>query len=72
METLKDRRDTLFRKFTMKSLLVKEMNKILTSNTKTHNMDTRNIEQYKVQNANTERFSKSSGIQIQHLINSIK
>ena len=55
METLKDRRDTLFRKFTMKSLLVKEMNKMLTSNTKTHNMDTRNMEQYKdrmqIQNA---------------------
>ena len=72
METLKDRRETLFRKFTIKSLQVKQMNNILKINDKTHNMKTRNMEQYIVQNANTERFRKSTGIQMQHLVNSLK
>ena len=72
METLKDRRETLFRKFTIKSLQVKQMNNILKINDKTHNMKTRNMEEYIVQNANTERFRKSTGIQMQHLVNSLK
>ena len=71
MESLKDRRETLFRKFTIKSLQVKQMSKILLENDKTHYMNTRNREPFKIQNSNTERFRKSTGIQMQHLINQI-
>ena len=71
METLKDRRELLLTKFTLKSLQVKQMNTILMKNENTQGMNTRNKEQYKIQNTNTERFQKSTGIQMQHIINNI-
>ena len=71
MQTLKDRRELLLTKFTVKSLQVKQMNTILMKNENTQGMNTRNKEQYKIQNTNTERFQKSTGIQMQHIINNI-
>ena len=47
------------------------MNTILIKNENAHEMNTRNKEQYKIQNTNTERFQKSTGIQMQHIINNI-
>ena len=71
METLKDRRETLFRKFTLKSLQVKQMKNILIENDKLHIMKKRKTEQYKIQSTNTQRFQQSTGIQMQHVINQI-
>ena len=71
MESLKDRRETLFRKFTLKSLKVKQMKNILVENQKSHVMNTRNTKPYKIQHTNTERFKKSTGIQMQYLINDL-
>ena len=71
MDSLKDRRKLLFRKFTLKSAKVKQMNNILLKNDKTHNMNTRQQEVFKISHANTERYRKSTGIQMQHTINNI-
>ena len=71
MDSLKDRRELLFRKFTLKSAKVKQMNNILLKNDKTHNMNTRQQEVFKISHANTERYRKSTGIQMQHTINNI-
>ena len=71
METLKNRRETLFRKFTLKSLQVKQMKNILIENDKLHIMKKRKTEQYKIQSTNTQRFQQSTGIQMQHVINQI-
>ena len=68
IETLTNRREVLFRKFSIKSLQVKQMNTILVRNENTEYMNTRNKEKYKIQNTNTERFQKSTGIQMQHVI----
>ena len=71
METLTNRREVLFRKFTIKSLQVKQMNTILVRNENTEYMNTRNKEKYKIENTNIKRFQKSTGIQMQHVINDI-
>ena len=69
MESLKDRRETLFRKLASKSLEVQQMKTILKENTKTHTMETRNDEKYEITKANTDRFKKSAGIQMQYYLN---
>ena len=71
METLKDRRESLFRKFATKSLHLKQMQHILKENTKSHMMETRNNEQYQITNTNTDRFKKSAGIQLQYCLNAM-
>ena len=70
METLKDRREILFTKFTLKSLQVKQMRNILKEHTKTHQMNTRsNTNQFEIDHTNTERLRKSAGIQMQAIVN---
>ena len=69
METLKDRRETLFRRFAIKSLEVEQMKTILKENTNIHTMETRNKEKYHIFNSNTERYKKSAGIQMQYCPN---
>ena len=70
METLKDRREILFTKFTLKSLQVKQMRNILKEHTKIHHMNTRsNTNQFEIDHTNTERLRKSAGIQMQVTVN---
>ena len=69
METLKDRRETLFRRFAIKSLEVEQMKTILKENTNIHTMETRNKEKYHIFNSNTDRYKKSAGIQMQYYLN---
>ena len=71
MENLKERRETLFTKFTLKSLNVNQMQHLLQVKIKEHQMKTRNTEQYYINNTNTERFKKSAGIQMQYKLNEI-
>ena len=66
METLKNRRESLFTTFTLKSLEVNQMNTILKENMKTHTINTRTkVEQFKIDHTNTERLRNSAGIQMQ-------
>ena len=66
METLKNRRESLFTTFTLKSLQVKQMNTILKKNMKTQTINTRTkVEQFKIDHTNTERLRNSAGIQMQ-------
>ena len=47
------------------------MKTILMKNENTYGMNTRNKEQYQIQNTYTERFKKSTGIQMQHIVDNI-
>ena len=69
METLKERRANLQLKFGLSGLKYNKLNDLLPKNDKCHEMKTRNIEQFKVDFANTERLRKSSIISIQTLLN---
>ena len=69
IETLSERRESLFHKFALKSLQVNQMNNILKEKTKIHSMNTRNTEQFETTRTNTERFRKSAGIQMQNILN---
>ena len=70
MQTLKERRETLFTKFTLKSLQVNQMKNILREDTKIHHMNTRlETNQFKIDHTNTERLRKSAGIQMQVTVN---
>ena len=69
METLKERRANLQLKFGLSGLKHNKLNDLLPKNDKCHEMKTRNIEQFKVDFANTERLRKSSIISIQTLLN---
>ena len=71
IETLSERRESLFNKFTLKSLQVTQMKHILKEKTKIHPMVTRNTEHFEVSRTNTERFRKSAGIQMQKTLNEI-
>ena len=66
LSTLKDRRELLFTKFTLKSLKLQQMNTILRNKYKEHHMETRSkIDKFKVDMVNTERLRMSAGIQMQ-------
>ena len=67
LETLKDRREVLFRRFAMNSLKVSQMSTIIKEKIQTHIMETRNKENYEIENANTDRLKNSAGVQIQYL-----
>ena len=71
IDSLKDRRELLFRKFTFNSSKGKQMNNILLKHDKPHIMNTRRQEIFKISHENTERYRKSRGIQMQHTINNI-
>ena len=69
LETLKDRREKLFRKFAENCVNIQQMNTIVSENRKIHPMITRQIQLYENTNTNTERFKNSAGIQIQKYLN---
>ena len=69
LETLKDRREVLFRRFAMNSLKVSQMSTIIKEKIQTHIMETRNKENYEIENANTDRLKNSAGVQIQYFLN---
>ena len=71
IETLSERRKSLFNKFTLKSVQVTQMKYILKEKTKIHPMVTRNTENFEVSRTNTKRFRKSAGIQMQKTLNEI-
>ena len=73
LSTLKDRRELLFTKFTLKSLKLQQMNTIFRNKYKEHPMETRTkFDKYKVDMANTERLRMSAGIQMQITANKYK
>ena len=73
METLLERRETLFTNFTLKSINIKQMKFIYTLKQKEHHMETRSKnETYQVGKTNTEILKQSAGIQIQITANIIK
>ena len=73
MESLFDRRTTIFTNFTLKSLLVKQMKNIFKLKHNKHYMETRNKNgTYQVSLNNTERLRQSAGIQMQIVANKFK
>ena len=69
IETLSERREALFQKFTLKSLQVNQMKNILKEKNELHPMIIRNTEQFETTRTNTERFRRSAGIQMQNTLN---
>ena len=69
MESLNDRRKTLFQKFASKRLEVQQMIFVWIKYTRTHTMETKILEKYKITEANTDKFRKSAGIQMQYYLN---
>ena len=73
MESLFDRRETLFANFTLKSLHVKQMKHIFKLKQKEHPMETRSKnETYQISKTNTERLRQSAGVQMQLVANNLK
>ena len=69
METLDERREQLCLKFARKSAKHPKFKHVFPRNLKSHNMNTRNPESFKVSQAFTERYMKSSVIYMQKLLN---
>ena len=69
MESLQERREALTLKFAKSGIKYNKLNDLLPQNDKTHVMNTRNNEQYKVQFANTERLKTSCIPAIQRKLN---
>ena len=69
MENLSERRQNLCLSFAQKCVKNPKTMQMFPKNEKTHNMETRKPEIFRVQHANTERLRKSSIIYMQHLLN---
>ena len=69
LETLSQRRENLCLKFAQSCVKNPNLHDIFPKNIKTHNMETRKQEIYKVENANTERNKNSAIIYMQNLLN---
>ena len=69
LENLEERRESLSLRFAQKCLKNDKTKKMFPLKIKAHNMNTRNIEKYEVQHANTERMKKSAIIYMQSLLN---
>ena len=69
MENLSERRKTLCLRFAKKCTQNPKTSHMFPKNNKTHNMETRQPEIFRIQHANTERLRKSSIIYMQHLLN---
>ena len=69
IENLNDRREILCRNFAIKSTKNQRTKKMFPLNKKTHNMESRKPEKFKVSHANTSRFQSSSIIYMQKLLN---
>ena len=69
LETLYDRREQLCLNFARSCIKNPKFNDMFPKNMKTHSMELRNPEVFKVDHANTERYRKSAIIYMQHLLN---
>ena len=69
IETLDERRESLCLKFAKRCTINEKATNMFPLNSKKHLMNTRNIERYKVEQANTERFKTSPIIYMQNLLN---
>ena len=69
LANLNDRSDILCRNFAIKSTKNQRTKKMFPLNKKTHNMESRKPEKFKVLHANTSRFQNSSIIYMQKLLN---
>ena len=69
LEDLETRRKNLCLDFARKCVKNKKLNHMYPKTPKTHNMNTRKDEIYKVHHANTRRYQKSSIIYMQNLLN---
>ena len=69
LETLASRRENLCLSFAKKCVKSDKMRHMFPKNIRSHNMNTRNEEEYVVQFANTGRLQKSPLIYMQKLLN---
>ena len=69
LETLDERREILSLNFAKRTSKHPKLNKMFPLNEKSHSMETRNYEKYKVQKAHTERLKRSALISMQNLLN---
>ena len=69
LENLETRYQKLLYRFSIKSVKHEKMKHLFKLNNKTHDMKTRHTEHFQVIKANTERFQKSSIIQMQLNLN---
>ena len=72
IETLYERREKLLKIFGKKCLKLEQTNYLFPLNDRTHGMQTRKNEKYKVLHANTERFKNSTVPYIQRMLNDIE
>jgi len=71
LESLKERRDEMCKNFAIKCTENEKLRHMFPLNAKRHTMKTRKREKYMVFPAKTERYKKSSIIQMQKMLNSI-
>ena len=69
LDSLETRRNELCLKFAQAGIKNNKLNDLLPTNNKKHKMETRAIEKYEVQFANTDRMKNSSIITMQNLLN---
>ena len=69
LESLKDRGETLCLNFAIKCTKNPKTKHMFPISKKTHQMEMRNSEKYKVQHANTEKLKKSAVIYMQNILN---
>ena len=69
MDSMDDRRQNLCLKFAQRCLKNEKAKKMFPLNEKIHGMETRNINKYKVQHANTDRLKNFAQIYMQNLLN---
>ena len=70
LDSLSSRRGQLCLQFAKDGIKHNTLTKFFPLNDKTHNMQTRNCNKYKVLHANTDRLRKSSIVRMQNLMNS--
>ena len=69
LDSLSDRREQLCLSFAQKCTKNPRMKNMFPLNDKTHAMDKRSFEKYKVQHANTDRLKNSAIIYLQNMLN---
>ena len=69
LETLEKRRKSILLKFAKTSISDGHFRDLFQKRKKTHHMETRNIEKYKVFHANTERYKNSPILTMQRMLN---
>ena len=72
IEILYERREKLTKIFGKKCHMLEQTKDLFPLNDRTHGMQTRNTEKYKILKANTERLKKSTVPYIQRMLNSIE